>query len=344
MCICTLSSCKGPWFNWAKDIRHLDGPSTPLTLNREVVAANMKIPIAVDFAPDGRIFFSEFGTGKINVIQNGALVSTPFYSTTPGIGNEGLSGIALDPHFAENSHLYFFYSDPTTRTSRVVRVTDVSGQGIDPVTMVDNIPANGHNGGRLVFGGDGDTLYISTGDAGVPDLAQDDTSTAGKILKVNVRTPSFTPEIFAKGFRNPFGMTLRSTTGDLYCSDNGPDCDDEINIVTRDGNYGWRSAQPCNDTDPSYIQPLIRSVDRIAPTGVTFYEGSAISELNDELLVADFNTGYLRTFLLDESSGSLIGEGSPLISGELGALIDVTVGPDGAIYVATMNSIVKLSL
>lgn len=318
-------------------------PNGPIIVKREVVASGIKLPISIAFAPDGRIFFSEFLSGDIRIIKDGLLNHSPFYSTTPGVGNEGLSGIALDPHFSENGYVYFFHTDAGTRTSRIVRVTDDNGHGIAPVTLVDNIPAGGHNGGRLVFDEDGDTLYISTGDAGAPNLSQDKTSLAGKILKLNVRLSPFTPRIFAAGFRNVFGLALRSTTGDLYCSDNGPTCDDEINIVKQSGNYGWSATQPCGDTDTRFEQPIVRFAQSIAPTGIAFYEASTIPELSDELLVADFNTGSLRAYLLDESSGALIGEGAPLISGEYGFLVDVTVGPDGAIYVATKDSIVRLS-
>lgn len=330
-----LSSCGGGSSS--------EAPNGPLPLATQVVSSNLSLPISIAFAPDGRIFFSEFFTGQIRVINNGALETTPFFSTKPGAGNEGLSGIALDPRFTENHYLYFFYTDPISRKSSVTRVTDTDKQGTNPVTIVTNIPGGGHNGGRLVFGGDNDTLYISTGDAGTPELAQDERSLAGKILKVNIRRYPFTPVVVAKGLRNPFGMTLRKETNDLYCSDNGPTCDDEVNLIVEGGNYGWSSTQPCGDTNPGFNQPVIRYSQSVAPTGVTFYEESAIPELQGELIVADFNAGYLRTYRLDESSGAFKGEGAPLISGEYGFLVDVTVGPDGHIYVATKDSILKLS-
>lgn len=326
-------------------------PNGPLTLAREVIASDLNLPASIAFAPDGRLFFSEFVSGEVKVIQvatqdgepRGNARSSSLYVTSKARGNEGLTGITIDPLFSENHYLYLFHSDPVKRKSSVTRITELDGRGTAPVTVIDNIPASGHNGGRLVFGPDNDSLFVSTGDVGEPALAQDDASLAGKILRINVRTPPFTAEVFAKGFRNVFGMALREPTGELYCSDNGPSCDDEINRVTPGGNYGWRAAQPCGDADGGFAQPIVRYSQRVAPTGIAFYDHSAIPALNGELLVADFNTGYLRAYLLDESTGAVIGEGAPLISGEYGSLIDVAVSPDGSLYVATMSSIVRLS-
>jgi glucose/arabinose dehydrogenase len=99
-----------------------------------------------------------------------------------------------------------------------------------------------HDGGRLRFGPD-DRLYVSTGDAAQPDLAQADGSLNGRILRLSPRQyregSDARPEVFSLGHRNPQGFDWQPGTDRLVANEHGPDGDDELNLLRRGGNYGW---------------------------------------------------------------------------------------------------------
>ncbi len=155
-------------------------------INVEVVADNLEIPWEIVFAPDGRIFFTE-RVGALRVIEDGQLNPEPVTSIDVGAGEGGLLGLALDPSFEQNHYLYLYYTYfefPFTY-NKVVRYTENANSLLDEFVLVDKIPgAAWHDGGRLKFGPD-EKLYITTGEAGNADSAQDLNSLGGKILRVN---------------------------------------------------------------------------------------------------------------------------------------------------------------
>ena len=134
----------------------------------------MEIPWEIVFASDGRIFFTE-RVGNLRVIENGQLNPEPVTSIDVGAGEGGLLGLALDPGFEQNHYLYLYYTYfefPFTY-NKVVRYTEKDNALADEIILVDKIPgAAWHDGGRIKFGPD-EKLYITTGDAGNADSAQD---------------------------------------------------------------------------------------------------------------------------------------------------------------------------
>ena len=146
---------------------------------------------------------------------------------------------------------------------------------------------------------------------------------------------------FASGFRNVFGMAVHPDSGRLFVSDNGPDCNDEIDLVERGGNYGWRDGQPCGDSDSEFIAPIIVIDPTIGITGVTFYQGDLFPELKNYLLVGYVNGGSIRRFAVDGENGS-VSDAAILLDGGFGGILDVGNGPDGAIYFSTLDGIYKI--
>jgi glucose/arabinose dehydrogenase len=315
----------------------------------QVFLSGLNFPVAMAFAPDGRLFYNELQTGKIRVVKSGGLQSTPF-ATIPILtgGERGLIGIAFDPQFASNRFLYVFHTAPSGK-NRITRLTDWNGAGVDAKVIVDNLPAaQFHNAGNIGFGADG-KLYISIGDNGTSSNAQSKSSLAGKILRYNRdgSIPLDNPfgsgvAAFNLGLRNSFDFTFHPQSGRIYATENGPHCDDEINRIVPGGNYGWRPDYPCGDSDSRFIAPITRFNPVIAPTGTTFYTRSVFPQFKGKLLVADFNQGKIRAFTVDESQSGRVVDSQTVLNGGFGSLLDIVQGPDGYLYFSSPTAIMRI--
>jgi len=351
-CLVLLVSCNGAGGNFGGN--NPGGPTPPVAIRTETVVAGANFPVSLAFAPDGRLFYTELQTGNVRIVQNPTtptpqLLAMPF-ATVPvaTTGEQGLLGLALDPNFAVNHFVYMYHTDPAPLRNRIVRFTEANNIGSNQAVIVDNLPVNtNHNGGRLAFGPDG-LLYVTIGDAGTPANAQSTASLARKVLRYNPNgtIPAGNPvagnPLFALGLRNPFGITFHRTAGTPYVSDNGPNCDDEINRIVPNGNYGWRPNYPCGDTDPQFRAPVTRFNPPIAPTGMTFYSGSVFPEWQNHLFLTSFNDGVLRRFVVNETQNGMVLEQQVVLNGGFGPLLDVTVGPDGNLYVAAQGAIFRI--
>lgn len=321
-------------------------PPTPVPFRTETFLTNLSFPVTLAFAPDGRLFFNELQTGRVRVVQNGVLLPVPF-ATLPvaTAGERGLLGLALDPQFATNHHVYVLYSD-VAGVQRVVRFTEANNVGSNSTTILADLPsANFHNGGNIGFGRDG-RLYITLGDAENPANAQNPDSLSGKILRYNPdgSLPSDNPfagrPAFNLGLRNSFDFTFHPQTGVIYASENGPSCDDEINRVTPGANYGWRPNYPCGDT--SFVAPIVRFNPVIAPTGITFYTATVFPQFRNQLFLVDFVTGRVRRLAVDESSQGQVTESAIVVDGGFGQLLDIVQGPDGFLYFSSTGAIHRI--
>src|SRR3990172_1876592 len=270
-------------------------------LSIETVAENLEVPWEIAFATDGRIFFTE-RVGNLRVIENGQLNPEPVAILDVGTVEGGLFGLALDPNFEQNHFLYLYYTYfefPLT-FNKVVRFTEKDNSLLDEFILVDKIPGAAiHDGGRLKFGPD-EKLYITTGDAGNSNAAQDLNSLSGKILRINPdgTIPSDNPfansMIFSYGHRNPQGLDWDPVTGKLVVTEHGSSAHDEINVVEAGKNYGWPKVVG-GEHDPQYIDPILQTgEDTWAPSGATFYDSKNIPEWTNKYFVATLRGGHLR--------------------------------------------------
>ena len=172
-------------------VLHLTLLSTAEPYQVELVLDNLNFPLAMAFAPDGRLFYAEKNTGNVRVVQGDTLLPTPWV-TVPNVDpvfERGLLGICLDPAFADSPYVYLYYTTDSTTPpeNRVVRYTDVGGVGQNPLILLQAPILTGalnHNGGNLHFGPDG-KLYVSIGENANPAYSQDSTVVYGKILRIN---------------------------------------------------------------------------------------------------------------------------------------------------------------
>lgn len=310
----------------------------------EVVAENLYVPWAIDISDEGTIYFTE-RSGEIRIIKEGKLhlqplikLGIPFVS----LGEGGLMGIVLDPNYLQNHYMYVMhtYEDGNRIYNRVVRLIENSNKAFIDRVLIDKIPGGRiHNGGRIKIGPD-QKLYITTGDAGNSALAQDPTSTAGKILRIELYgsipedNPIGNSPVYSLGHRNPQGLAWNSKNI-LYASEHGQSAHDEINIIQPGTNYGWPLVQGDEDSKEVMIQkPLIHSgEDTWAPSGIAFVNQGP---WQGKLLVANLRGQQLLAIALN-GNGTVVKNVEASLKNEYGRLREVIQGKDGSIYITTSN-------
>ena len=234
----------------------------------------------------------------------------------------------------------------------MVRLRDENGRGIEPTILLDEPNPTGHalhNGGNLHFGPDG-YLYLTLGENFDAGQSQRLDTPLGKILRIDATdgsAPSDNPfyddgdpavgnddRIWAYGLRNSFDFAFHPVTNEMFATENGPECDDEINRIEPGSNYGWRPGYPCGDPHDGFVAPLWRFPDTIALTGITFHQG--------DMFVCAWNTfDLLRVQGGDGTFRELTGVES---WDGVSCQTDVTTGPDGALYVSDFQSIRRVVL
>lgn len=301
----------------------------------ETVVLNAYVPWDVVFLPNGDMMFTE-RSGVLKVIgDSGVEIEV---SDVVERGEGGLMGIALHPEYNSNSYLYLYYT--TVRNgntiNRVVRYVFDGELLTEDRVIVDNIPGgSNHNGGRIAFGPDGQ-FYITTGDAGISNLAQDVNSLAGKILRVSDdgEVPSDNPfgnEVYSYGHRNPQGVTWDGD-GNMWSTEHGRSGIesglDELNLIERGANYGWPIIQG-DETRDGMRAPKLHSGPAItwAPAGIA-YRG-------DSLFFVGLRGRTLYEVPIE--IGGELGAVREYYSGEFGRLRGISAGENGDLYISTSN-------
>ncbi len=298
------------------------------------IAGGLSSPVYATSARDGtaRLFFVERG-GVIKVMHPG-LTPTVFLDITSRVlsagGEQGLLGLAFHPAFKDNHRFFVNYTRQTDGATVVAEYQVSSNPDValsaERVILTVPQPFANHNGGMIEFGPDG-KLYIALGDGGdgndPGDRAQNLDELLGKILRITVTDPGTSPaytspadnpfvgvsgrdEIWAYGFRNPWRMSFDRGTGQLWAGDVGQDATEEIDMVTRGGNYGWRTweGSGCTGLDGScsasgFIFPVTeypQAGGRCSITGGYVYRGSAAALPTGTYVFGDFCTGEILGF------------------------------------------------
>jgi aldose sugar dehydrogenase len=309
-----------------------------------VVVTRLEIPWALAFATDGRLFVSE-RPGRVRILQNGSLLPDPALTISDVFTRDesGILGLALHPSFAANRLVYLVYtaSEAGGPVARLVRYREVGNVLGERAVLLDDVPAaNIHNGSRVRFGPDG-FLYVSFGDVATPSVAQDLGSLNGKILRLaeDGTTPAGNPfgsPLWSWGHRNPQGIDWHPATGDLFESEHGASGNDEINVIDRGRNYGWPIIQ-ADASQPDMQTPITFFAPAVAPSGASFYRGTAFPAFRNDLFVATLRGQALLRIRLDPANPRRVQSIERLLENRFGRLRDVVSGPDGYLYVATSN-------
>ncbi|HEX8637382.1 MAG TPA: PQQ-dependent sugar dehydrogenase, partial [Pyrinomonadaceae bacterium] len=327
------------------------GQTAP-TIRLQPVLSGLSSPVFVTSARDGsgRLFVVEQG-GSIKVAQPGAATTTEFLNISSKIsagGERGLLGLAFHPQYSQNRRFFVYY---TRAGDFAIQIAEYQASASNPnvanttekvIITIPHPNFSNHNGGTIAFGADG-YLYAAPGDGGSANdpnnNAQNVDVLLGKMLRIDINVPAGSTqtylippdnpfagatagadEIYAYGLRNPYRFSFDRATNQLWTADVGQGAREEVDIITRGGNYGWRIMEGTictpgvnpNCTPPAgHIPPIFEyssaeSNGRCSITGGYVYRGARGALPNGAYVYGDYCSGEIflwnnnqQTVLLD---------------------------------------------
>ena len=321
------------------------GNPTPLALTRVFAGVTITSPVFVTSSRDGsdRVFVVEHG-GRIKVLANDpattrASVFLDLRSQVLTGGEQGLLGLAFAPDYPTSGAFFVCYSTRLNGNtfSRVSQFTvsttnpNLADPASERVLLTVPQPFSNHNGGMIAFGPDR-MLYIGLGDGGSAsdplNNSQNTSNLLGSMLRIDpfsstgglpygipadnpfVGVPGYREETWAYGLRNPWRWSFDRVTGELWLGDVGQEAIEEVDIIVRGGNYGWRIKEGTRNHIPvSNPPPLIDPIHEydhsvgVSVTGGFVYRGSRIPSLRGSYVYGDYNGAV---FALSRDSAGVV--------------------------------------
>lgn len=339
-------------------LAHLPAHAAP-GIEARPVAQGLDRPVAFTFDPDGRIWYVEKDSGEVRIFDPSAGRDSLFVRV-PGVngeGERGTLGIALHPRYPDRALVYVY----VTRTAggslrnQILRYRDDDGSGVGRRRLFSS-PASGspyHNGGRILFGPDG-SLYAIVGDGHDASNSQDLSNDLGKIIRIEPngavpRTNPFGDRVFAYGIRNSFGFAFDPQTGRLWETENGPACNDEINLIREGRNYGWGPSASCggsapgntNRDGPRPVRPKDFYPSPIGITGIAFCDGCRLGRRSEGAAFwGSVNDGRITRAILNARRDDLVRRA--VLYDHPSSALSFETGPDGRIYFSDFGAIYVL--
>jgi len=322
------------------------------------VAKGLEHPWSVAFLPDGRMLVTE-RRGRLRIVTSDGKLSEPIKGV-PRVyarGQGGLLDVILDPGFATNRVIYLSYAEPGdggggTAVARAV----LNGGALTGLKVIfrqtPKADTRVHFGSRLVIARDG-TLFITIGERGQRERAQDPSVNRGQVIRINrdgsipkdnpfVGKAGYRPEIWSYGHRNPQGAALHPETGKLWTVEHGARGGDEINVPLPGRNYGWPviaygrhywGGKIGEGTHKAGMeQPIYYWDPSIAPSGMAFYTGDKYPKWKGNVFVGALSFQLLARLELD---GEKVVKEERLFKELSERIRDVRQGPDGYLYILT---------
>jgi glucose/arabinose dehydrogenase len=325
------------------------------------VARGLEHPWGLAFLPDGRMLVTE-RPGRLRIATPDGTLSEPLTGVPPvyARGQGGLLDVALGPGFAQDRLVYLSFSEPGDGGAGTAVARGRLGErGLEGTQVIwrqqPKVEGPNHWGSRLVFRPDG-TLFVTVGDRyAYRERAQDLSVTLGKVMRINadgsiprdnpfVGRADARPEIWSYGHRN-VQAAAADARGQLWTVEHGARGGDELNNPQPGKNYGWPVITYGVDYSGARIgigtakagmeQPVYYWDPVIAPSGATFYTGSAFPDWRGDLLVGSLSPGRLVRLRLQDGRVGL----EERYLAEVGERIrDVVQSPDGGLYLLTDSS------
>ena len=333
--------------------------TTP-TIHARRVVGGLNQPVAFTFGPGRKVWYVEKTTGEVRVhdLDTGADRRFVRVGRVTGEGERGTLGIALHPDFPGKPFVYVY----ATRSlhggvrNQILRYRDDHGRGTGRRVLLSTVASNSgsHNGGRIAFGPDG-MLYAIVGEATDPANAQDlSDEDRGKILRIapNGDIPGDNPfddAVWAFGIRNSFGFAFDPETGALWETENGPECNDEVNLIAAGDNYGWGPNETCTGTSPANtnqdgpnpVLPKMFYGNTIGITGIAFCDGCGLGHRSEGAAFTGAVTNGDVTRVLFNGARDAIA-GHSVVYDHGGSTLSFEVGPGGRIYFSDFGGIYRL--
>jgi quinoprotein glucose dehydrogenase len=331
----------------------------------QVLLTNMAAPWGFTFINNDEVLFTE-KQGKLYRYS----ISTSTLNEITGVpqvslnGQGGLLDVALHPDFNNNNFVYLTYAVSATggQTTALGRGNLIGNQLQNFQELFRALPIRNsgqHFGSRIVFDNN-NMLYMSVGDRGAQNEAQNKNNHLGKVLRFNddgsvpasnplVGIPNTQPEIYCWGNRNIQGMAMHPTTGEIYAHEHGPMGGDELNLIKPNTNYGWPAVTfginydgtpiTPDTTLPGMELPLTYWVPSIAPSGMTFIKNGQPNNEAD-ILMGALAGKHIHWVKLEDN----IKVASSQSMNNYARFRDVRQAPDGKVYAMTEapNSFVRL--
>lgn len=356
-----------------------DGKSQLHNFHVDTWVADLVEPWSLAFLPGpGNKAIVTEKLGYAYLIDNGKRAARPLIGV-PAVdtaSQAGLLDVVPHPDYAKNGWLYFAFSDPQTHGGQPVSLTRIIRGKIRGNALVEQqtifqapvemYPKAGgvHFGGRIAFDGKGH-IFFTIGERGTGANAQNLGVAMGKVHRLNddgtvpadnpfAKDAKAFPSIWSYGHRNPQGLAINPTTGELYDVEHGPRGGDEVNFILPGRNYGWPvitygmdypgTPMPGSEgtAKEGMEQPVTYWVPSIAPCGASFYSGDLFPKWKNSLFVASLAAKELRRL---EIKGDKLVHEELIFKGETDSnrIRHVIGGPDGALYVLFRERIARIT-
>ena len=244
-------------------------------------ASGFNLPIRVSHLASGKSLVADAGSGELILadFETGERDTLATFDVSDDF-SIAINGLLVDREFSENAYVFVYHGNSQSVKNQLTRLELRNEMVVSRQTISILSDAGGHNGGGMYQFENGDIL-LGSGDHLDPANAQDPNSLAGKLILLN-REGEILDPAYASGLRNPFGVS--GTDGLLFVIDNGPECDDEINLIRRGANYGWGDDYVCGQDSTA----LFRWPESLGTTDILFRGG--------RLFTSRFNEGHITVF------------------------------------------------